>query len=988
MKLKIGLLSVCFLLVVGIVNVAAQTRVVTGRVTDAATGEPMSGVEVLLANTTIRTSTREDGTFSLGVPAGRVSILVRSIGYRRFLIDLPQSQNSIEARLEPDILQLDEVVVTGAATGVERRNLANSVETVSAEELESAPPAATIEQSIQGKVAGANIQSNSGAPGGGVQVELRGVTSINATARPLYVIDGVVISDVAIASNINAVTAAAGGSNPSLAQDNQVNRIVDLNPADIESIEILKGPSAAAIYGSQASSGVILIKTKRGRSGRPQINLTQRFGTFDLANNLGTRRFETAQELDDLLGAGFAESIGFDPDSVFDHEQELAGRNALSWETLGSISGGTENTRYFVSGLWKNDEGVMENTGFDKQSLRVNLDQDLASNVLLQVSTNVLHTSAARGVSNNDNSGTSPYMVFPFTYNVADLKPDSAGTYPDNPFERSNPLQTIALSDIDEDVWRLIGSARIEWDAIESTQNNLKLLANAGVDFFRQKNSLLFPPELQFEASGSTDGLIGSSLLSNSDNENIDLGASVVYGYTPSGGAWNATTSAGIQYNAQDLNVARVVSKNIVPGQSNIDQATNVQVNELRQRVENLGFHVQEEVLFNERLLLTAGVRADQTSANTEDDKLFWYPKAAASYRWTIGSSVVEEVKFRAAYGESGNQPLYGQKFTPLNTTVNIGGIPGFQVPLGGQSQVVPAGLKSERQREFEVGMDAQLFGGRSVLEATLYQRRVSDLILQRQLAPSTGFASEFFNGGTMRVNGFDGSLALVPLQGQDWNWIFRTTFSMNRSKITELPVPAFLPGNAGFGVGLGSFKIEEGQSATQIVGTVPSDTGGSIVGKVGDSNPDFRMGFTNDIGWKGLNLFFLLDWQQGSQIVNLTRLLYDAGGNSIDYETAGEERISTFGEDIHVYIEDATFLKMREITLSYELPASFVNSVWGALDHARLSASGRNLFTWTGYSGMDPEVSNFGNQAVGRNIDVAPYPRTRSFWFSIDLGF
>jgi TonB-dependent SusC/RagA subfamily outer membrane receptor len=608
MRLKIGLLSVCFLLVVGIADIAAQTRVVTGRVIDATTGVPMSGAEVLVSNTTIRTTTREDGTFSLGVPEGRVSILIRRIGYRRFLIDLPASQSSIEASLEPDILQLDEVVVTGAATGIERRNLANSVETLSAEELEAAPPAATIEQSIQGKVAGANIQSNSGAPGGGVQVELRGVTSINATAQPLYVIDGVIVSDAAVPSNINAVTAAAGGSNPSLTQDNQVNRIVDLNPSDIESIEILKGPSAAAIYGSQASSGVILIKTKRGRSGRPQINFTQRFGTFDLANKLGTRQFETAEELEDVVGTGFDHNI------VFDHEQELAGRNALSWETLASISGGSDNTRYFVSGLWKNDEGVMENTGFDKQSLRVNLDQDLGNNVLVQVSTNLLHTSAARGVSNNDNSGTSPYMVFPFTYNVADLKPDSAGTYPDNPFERSNPLQTLALSDIDEDVWRLIGSARLEWDAIQNSQNSLKLLANAGVDFFRQKNSLLFPPELQFEASGSTDGLIGSSLLSNSDNENVDLGASAVYGYMPGSGAWNATTSAGIQYNTQDLNVARIVSKNTVPGQSNIDQATNVQVNELRARVENLGFYVQEEVLFNDRLLLTS--RSARRTAN------------------------------------------------------------------------------------------------------------------------------------------------------------------------------------------------------------------------------------------------------------------------------------------------------------------------------------------------------------------------------------
>ncbi len=987
-------------------DAAAQTRVLTGRVVDATTGQPVGGAEVLVPNTSIRAIVREDGTYSIGVPAGRVSLLVRRIGYRRYLIELPADQNTLDIELQEDVLQLEEVVVTGRATGVERRNLANAVATVSADEVERVP-AASIEQQIQGKVAGANIQSNSGAPGGGVQVELRGVTSINAVAQPLYVIDGLIVSDVAIPSNANAVTAAASGSNPELTQDNQVNRIVDINPNDIESIEILRGPSAAAIYGSQASSGVILITTKRGRSGRPQINVTQRFGFFDLANKLGfrPRDFSSANEVDTELGlaAGTAAAYNFQPGVSYDLEDALSPRNALSYESSVGISGGDENTRYFASALWKDDEGVMENTGFEKQSLRVNLDQALGDRIMVQMSTNLVHTSARRGVSNNDNAGVSPFMVYPFTPNVFNLdrcvESDSrpicanvAGTYPDNPFERSNPLETVALMDGDESVWRLIGSGRIEWDAVRSANHNFKILGVGGVDRFHQKNELLFPPELQFEESRSTDGLRGTSLLSNSDVENLNLNGSVVYSFTPTSGRYTSTTSAGVAYTTTDLNTSRITSKETVPGQSNVNAATNVQVNELRQRTENFGVYLQEEVLIDDRLLLTAGFTADQTSANTADDELFLYPKAAASYRMNVGSRVLDEIKFRAAYGESGNQPVFGAKFTPFTATVNIGGIPGFQV----QGPVVATELKPERQREIEGGLDATLFSGRASLEATVYHRRVSDLILQRQLAPSSGFVTETFNGGRMHVNGVDASLALVPLQSPTVTWLFRTTFSLNRSRVDSLPVPAFLPANAGFGTGLGSFKIEQGQSVTQIVGNVPDGSGGSEVAKVGDSNPDFRMSFSNDLGWKGFNLSFLLDWQQGSQIVNLTKLLYDAGGNTADWDEIDPEsgdpiglhRISTFGNDIRVYIEDATYLKLRELTLSYELPQSLIDGIWPAAQYARLNLSGRNLFTSTTYTGMDPEVSNFGNQGVGRNIDVAPFPRTRSFWFGIDLGF
>ena len=889
-----------------------------------------------------------------------------------------------------DVFRLDEIVVTGQATGVERRNLANAITTIRAADIE-AVPAQSVEHTLQGKVAGANIQTNSGAPGGGTQVQMRGVTSIIGSAAPLYVVDGIVMSDVAIPSNQNAVTSASGGSNPSLNQDAQVNRIADLNPYDIESIEVLKGASAAAIYGSQAANGVVIIRTKRGTVGAPQVNLTQRFGYYSLANTLGSRVFETQEEAEDAWG-----QLGTDfwvpPSQAFDHERLLAGRKDLSYETAASVSGGSETTRYFASGVWKEDAGIIENTGFDRQSLRLNIDQQFSDRFNVSIGSNLAHTLARRGLTNNDNAGVSFYMVFPFTPNFLDLNQLPDGTFPDNasPAVESNPLQTAALMSNDEDVWRLTGSLRADWEMFRSPAHRVQLIGFGGADYFSQENELLFPPELQFERISAQPG---TSLLSNSNNLNMNLNGNVVWTFTPEDAGWSATTSAGIQYNTQDLEVARIVSQNLAGGLSIVSAGTNIEVREERQRIEDLGVYLQEELLLmDERLLVTGGVRADQSSANADATKLFLYPKAAASYRFS------EAVKARLAYGESGNRPLYGQKFTPISPNQNIQGLPTLAlIPQNlPRADVASDDLSPERQREVEGGVDLTLGAGRTTVSLTGYQKTVSDLLLRRALPPSTGFATEMFNGGKMRVTGFEAELGLIPAQGTDFQWVFRTTFSTNRSKITELPVPAFLTG--GFGTALGAFRIEEGKSATQIVGNDTTTAGADTVRALGNSVPDFTMGFTNDISVGAFNIFAHFNWQQGGDVINLTKLLYDFGQNTFDYDEEitvdgttvlrGENRLAGFGRQAGLYIEDATFLKLRELTISYNLPRNFVNSLFGtAARYARLSISGRNLLTFTGYTGHDPEVSNFGNQNIARNIDVAPFPPSRSFWFSIDLG-
>ena len=684
----------------------------------------------------------------------------------------------------------------------------------------------------------------------------------------------------------------------------------------------------------------------------------------------------------------------FAPGVTYDHERELAGDTPVSSESVVDISGGDSDTRYFASGLWKHDGGIIANTGYGKQSVRANLDQDFGQRLNLSLQTNATTSLAQRGLTNNDNAGVSFWMVFPFTPSFLNLQKNPDGTYPANRFGNiSNPLQTAALMKNDEKVLRSILAGRLTLNAVQRQAYNLKFYLNGGADQFSQENSLLFPPELQFEPVD--DGEPGTALLSNSKNLNLNLGTSGVFTLTPASAMFTATTSVGVNGSSRDLRISRIVSRNLVGGLGIVGAGTDVRVLEQRQRVEDFGLFAQEEFLtLSERLLLTAGLTADRSSANSDTKKYFYYPKVAGSFRFPQPVRAIDELKIRVAYGQSGNQPLFGQKFTPLSAIENIAGLPGIVVPV--QGPVGSKNLRPERQRELEAGTDLTIAGGRASVELTGFRKDISDLLLQRTLPPSSGFGFEIFNGGRLRTTGAEVGVNLVPIQSAATEWIFRTSFASTRSKIVALPVPTFR--GLGFGTALGSFQFEEGASATQIVGNDSLPDGSVLVRKIGDSNPSFTMSFVNNLRFKRLRLYGLLDWQHGGSIINLTKFLYDLGQNTADYAdpitygglqtTKGANRLRLFPKQTAVYVEDASFMKLRELTLSFEVPSTLVSRFTRGVRSADLSFSGRNLWTHTNYTGMDPEVSNFGNQAIGRNIDVAPFPPSRSFWFSLSLGF
>jgi TonB-dependent starch-binding outer membrane protein SusC len=683
-------------------------RKLTGLIKDRKTKEGLPVTTVSVKGTALSTETDLDGRFVLNdVPAGDLVLRVTNQDYQTREVAVQSTTGTVEIELVATYLE--EVVIVGRATETARKNLANAVATVKGEEINRAP-AQTVDQALQGKVAGANIQSNSGAPGGGMQMRLRGVSTIIGNSAPLYIVDGVFVSDVAIPNGMSAVTRSTAGSNANSTQDAQVNRVADLNPNDIENVEILKGASAAAIYGSKASNGVVIITTKKGKanSDEPRVEIAQRFGTYQLSKKLGSRRFANVDEAVSVFGESARDS--YQDGRVFDHEQQLSGRSDLSTETTASVAGAAMNgkTTYFASAVLKNDEGIIQNTGYEKQGIRVNLGQRFSDNVELQVTSNLLHTLAARGLSNNDNANVSHYMVLSSTPSFVDLSAQGDGSYPRNPFVSSatNPLQTAALMTNDEDVWRLLGSGDLNWKIWSSADHEVKANFNFGVDRFQQKNELFFPGELHFEAA---DGFVGTSLFTTAEVRNLNAGVNLVHAYRPSSGLFSAVTSAGVSNEERHLTTLYVTAQNLTGGQVNVDAATRTALTQFRSKVIDRGFYAQEEVLtLNERLTLTAAFRGETSTANGNPRQLHFYPKAAAAYRIPGLPSAIQELKVRAAYGETGNLPTYGWRFTPLSVRNTIEGTGGAILQgIAGDPNIRP-----ERQREFEAGVDALMFDG------------------------------------------------------------------------------------------------------------------------------------------------------------------------------------------------------------------------------------------------------------------------------------
>ena len=992
--------------------VAAQgTRRITGLVTEAGSQQPLAAATVQVVGTNFGVQTGEDGRFSVLAPQfGTATLRVRRIGFKARLVPVEQSQGEVNVALEQDVLQLETQVVTGQATAVSSRNAANAVTVVSGEQVNRVP-AATLDNALQGKVAGAVISQNSGAPGGGTQVLIRGTNTINGQYQPLYVIDGVIANNDAYPNGLNAITlagpatpaalAGAGGVSQAGAaivsvQDQQVNRIADLNPNDIESIEILKGPSAGAIYGSKGANGVVIITTKQGRAGKPAVSLTQRVGSQWLAKEYDLRCF-SEQEATDYINAHSAQ-FHFTADQYFaanpyagctDPQKQLFNGDGPSYETAASLRGGASSATYFLAATAKRDQGLMHNTGFDKQSLRANLSQTLGSRIILRGSSELLHTLTERGISGNDNATISPIAIISATPTFFDFsrKDPVTGDYVRNPWvgNSGNVLQEAAQVRTPENVYRAIGSLQGNLQAYTSQRQSLEIQALGGVDSYTDDGRVYSPPNTYVEQSGSVSPFPGTVVNSKATvlNANVNLSLTHRLTFAP----FTATTSAGMRQERAQADFVTNLGQGLFPGITNFATGVQTASSDGQTLTKTLSYYAQEEFLaFEESLLLTAAVNAERASTNGDPKHFYTFPKFAASYRIPYELPKVDNLKVRAAYGRAGNRVPENYKYTFM-TAVPYAGINGLR-----PSAIVGLGnIRPEVTAETEGGVDADFFNGRAGVEITKYKKTTTDLVLLANRAPSTGFTTQTINGGSLQNTGTEVSVKLVPVQTSLVQWTSATTYAANKSLVTSLPVPGFISGN-GFSQRYAVAKVVVGQPngvVSVFDGRNPDGTRHEVF--LGAAEPDFQMGFNNDVTVGPFRLSAVLDWHKGGWVANLTNSYFDSNlpGGALADTAVANARASGFADGHPTYAERATFVKLRELTLAYDVGSRWVQMLTrGAAKDARIELSGRNLKTWTRYSGYDPEVSNFSNAAVGRFQDVAPFPASRSAYLSFNANF
>ncbi len=962
---------------------AQQTGIVRGRVTDVATGAAVEGARVSVEGTRLGVASGANGEYLLAaVPAGRRFLVARRVGYspaRREVDVLAGQTVAADFALRAAVVELDAIVVTGSAAPIETRALGNSIGSVDGAAI-VASRALTVDAALQGKVAGAQITQNSGNPGGGgVSVRLRGTSSIISGSEPLYIVDGVIVDN----SSDQLIDLGA--------RSNVQNRLADLDPNDIERIEVVRGAAAAALYGSRANNGVIQIFTRRGRLGPPRFTVDTRYTTERLARRLAINRHPT-----DAAG---------NPVTRYDYQDQIFSSGDLIESHL-SVEGGDDRTAYYLSGSWNDENGLIPNSGSTRKSARFNLSQQLFPTLRLSLGGNFVNTHSEFEPNGEQTTGVITALLFtPTTYSFFPVN----GIYPAAPTGSSfaNPLDVVANWKAPQDVNRFVGSVRARF----TPRSDLALEYTLGYDGYQMEVNQLVPRNsLLSEPTGRSTAVLRDSRIVNSDgvvtltrraSRGIELTGSLGFNYT-----WQriSTTTAA----ATDLvPTGELVSAGAIPsaGQSRFDLVT-------------LGFYGQQMVNWRDRLYVTGALRWDASSTFGPEERWQLFPKLSASYvlseepwfRESLLGRPWSTLRLRAALGYAGNQPSIANayaRFDSYGKIVNSGRIGVVNsVSLGNEA------LRPERQREFEFGADVGLLRDRLAIEATYYSKRVTDLLLFRPLATSTGYSNRFDNIGEMSNRGIELTARSIIVEKTWLRWATTVTYARNRNRIERLVV-------APFTLGYGN-RVEEGQPVGFFYGafyqrnpdgTIKVDALGRPLSSladttiaieqrrrnIGDPNPDWFGSLINEFQIGGnLRVRVQLDGSFGNDVFNFTRRILDRFGTGADaarelLPIPDPNRLPTgtmvarFGI-FEEYVEDGSYVKLREVSLTYRLGDALARR-FGARS-AEVTLAGRNLHTWTDYTGYDPEMNLFGQRTVERGNDFATYPIPRTWTLGVRVAY
>lgn len=995
-------------------------NIVSGRVTDAATGQPIQQARVLVAGTQNGTLTAENGRYSLRVTtSGVVSIEVSRIGYeaKKLSVTVGTAPVVQDVALTQNAFSLAAVVTT--VTGQQRKvELANATATVNVAEKIAELPVSNLSQVLQGRAAGVNVVS-SGEPGVGARIRIRGQTSISLSNEPVVIIDG-----VRVASGSGSSAVGVGGQSPS--------RLDDINPEEIESIEIVKGPSAATLYGTEAAAGVINITTKRGKAGRTNwsfytergISQDPREGSYPLLYNAWGRNRTTgaAQRCDIVLRLAGTCTV----DSVT--SGNILNIDSLSPIDLGQrgqygmqVSGGSDRVQYFVSGEIEREDGIykmpageiarlkaergasslpddqVRPQGLDRNNLRLNLNAQIAPKATLALSSGYVNSSIRR-VQNNDNANGLMVQAMGGAWNPSNR--DARGVPLPGMF--SFPFGDVFGRTTDQQLNRFINSATARWDPTEW----LNMRATVGYDYSMREDIQLNRFDQGIFQFPGRNGQI-TNVRSAISQGTVDLGSTITKGLT----SWlNTKTSVGMQFIRNDFESTTATGENLPPGAITVTAAGIRNASQGFDYGRTLGYYIEEQLSIRDRLFLTAAVRRDAASAFGSEARSIYYPKFGAS--WLISdegfmprADWLQSLRLRATYGASGQLPGLTDAirfFQPFPATLTSGDVPSVTLGALGNSN-----LKPEFGAEVESGFDATMFGGKTNLVVTYYRRNTRDALVSRDLAPSlAGINSRFENIGDVRVSGFELEYTQRLLDRKSIYAEVLINGSTNRNELLTLgegvrPILTGAgaritmrqqPGYPLYGMWgrtytyndanndgvLGLNEITYSDSAQYIAPSFPTQ--------------EFVIAPTIELLDRKLRMSAQIDRKSGMRKFNNTLRHMCQGGNScrgrLDPTAPLEMQAAGIAANAGIFTgmyEDGSFTRLREVAVSYQMPQSWARTLkaqrWNVI------LTGRNLAVWTPFSGLDPETTQSNSDNRG-NEEFFSTPPMRMWTLRMNFNY
>ncbi len=999
----------------------SQHRIITGTVKDAADGSTLPGVTILEKGTANGTTTDSKGNFSLKINESSKLLIFSFIGMRTIEVPVKES-NVMHVSMEAVNTTLDEVVVIGYGA-VKKSDLTGSVASVKADELKMIP-VNSLDQGIQGKVTGVQVTQLSSQPGGATMVRIRGGNSIMAGNEPLYVIDGVLVESQIDLSWIG-----------SPAQ----NGLSSINPNDIESMEILKDASATSIYGAKGANGVVLITTKKGKSGKDNITFETYFGTQIKAKDIKVMNASQFARLYDEAGYN-ADSTYVplypNPDSLgagTDWQSEIY-RNAPIQNYQVSFSGANDKTSYALSLGYYNQKGIIYGSDFKRYSFRTNLDRKISKR--LTGGTNLSYTQTLSNTVPTDTPGG----FFPGVVNTALIfNPalpvyDSTGQYtltdPNADAWLDNPVAVTRDVDAVDKVSRFLGNVYLEYTIFQ----DLKFKTNFGADIYHSVQDMYTP---RYVYSGSFND--GQARFATTDLQNYIFDNTLTYNHI-----WNKihkfTAMVGMTYQNNTtrtfIDIATGFPNDIL-GYYGIQNATNMPTI-YSSFTESAAVSYLARVNYNlkERYLFTVTCRVDGSSKFGSNNRFATFPSAAVAWRlseenWLKEVRWISNMKLRMSYGLSGNDRIANYAF--IRTIASSVYYFNNSFPGTGFAPDNPGNnnLKWETTAQFDVGLDVSVVNGRIAATVDYYNKRTSDLLYYSNLPWATGYSSYLNNIGKLRNSGVELALNTMNFVGA-FKWNSSLNVSINRNMVTDLNGSELYINNDTYKLKIGNWAvIREGEPMGSFYGlradgiwqTAEAEVAAKYGAKPGDFKyvdknndgkinsddceiighalPDFTWGFNNTFSFKNFTLDIFLQGSQGNQILNSNRFELESGNglsnasvNLLDRWTPENPsnvypRANRNADYLHMsdrYLEDGSYVRIKTITLSYDLPEKAVNAI--KLSKIKVYVTAQNMFTFTKYTGFDPEVGSFGLDNTRLGYDFGSYPSVKTYIIGASISF